>query len=374
MEDIAEQNLKVVLDKALAEGTISEEQYRKMLAETVPERRDLGRDRMQTILITAGVTLIAFVAGFSILIAWHDMSYNAKVALLWVLTASMFIGAVLAKKIEYDKLHFGLLTGASNLFALGYGYWFYYELHVHEANGGYTGWEDIVPADRILALGIPLIVVPVMILCYLIYRNSRLGSQGALLSLLIGCEVFFARAMDDSSSSDPGFWAIGLIGLAILISAIVINIQWRLGRWASWKKNYIERLRTFNSLISSGFVLGSIYILIAPTLLNNDYNELTNGAIWMTFPALLAIFYGVETRKEGLVLSACGVIIISTWIAGLSLGGGGVCILPLAIMTALMLIGIAFILRRISKEEDMIKTPSPEIQPAEIPKENGKDG
>jgi len=352
VEDIAEQDVKGVLDRALADGTITQEQYQKMVSEPVPENREKGRDRMQTILITAAVTIMVAVVGFTIVMAWSDMKYYSKVALLGILATGMFIGAVFAKRIEYDKLHFGLLSGASNLFVLAYGYWFYYEVRIHQSNYPYTGWEDIVPAGRSLAIGIPLLVVPIIIMCYLIYRNSRLGSQGALLSLLIGCEFFLARAMDDSSYSDGGFLAIGLIGLAILISAIAINIGWRLGRWTASKKFYIARLRTFNSLISSGFVLGCFYILLAPAVFGEVFHGLINGAMWMIFPAFVAILYGVETRKEGLVMSACGIIIFAIWIAGLSLSESGMCVLPLAIMTALMLIGISFLLRRIPRHGD----------------------
>lgn len=366
---MADKDVKVVLDKALEDGTITQEQYRKMISESVPESRERGRDRMQTVLIAAGVTIMVAVGGFAVLMSWKDMEYNVKVGLLSLLATCMFMGAALARNMKYDKLHFGLLAGASNLIVLAYGYWFYYEARIHESYSGDT-WESIVPANRALALGIPLIIVPAIILCYLIYKNSRLGSQGALLSLIWGCWAFFFRAAYDRSDSfENGFLIIGITGLAILMCSVAVNIQWMRGRLAAWKEFYMERIRTFNSLISSGFVLGSFYILFAPVMFGDYGDGIINGAIYMIFPAFAAILYGIDREKEGLVMSACGIIILATWIAGLGFGGGSLCILPLAIMTALMLIGIAFLLRRLPKTGP--ESPDETVQ---TPSEGDKDG
>jgi len=74
------------------------------------------------------------------------------------------------------------------------------------------------------------------------------------------------------------------------------------------------------------------------------------GALYMMIVAFLVLIYGVKTRKEGLIVSTCGIIIVAMWFIPFSFFDSEAfyMIIVLGILTALILIGIAWFLRRFS--------------------------
>lgn len=333
MKLITEEEMKEVLDGALSDGVITEEQYRELLSRS--EQEEEKRGKIESFLIASGVIVLIIAVIIVLMMTFNDMSYRAILTTLSLIAVSVLVGGIYTKKTDFTNLHYGLIAGASNLIVLPYGYWLVHDL-------------------KHPLLGIPLILVPFIALYYLIDNNSRLGSQGGLLSLLIGSFFIFIRVIswdDGYVSFKTAYFIIGIIALMFFIFSIVINILWTQGYLKNWKQIYEDRTKTFHSLLSSGYILASIYIWYGYAVFEIVHeNPIGNGAFFIFFITFIVLGYAVWTKKEGLILSSCGMIIFTMWISALTSvnSGGFFFIIILGILTALILLGMAWFFRRYS--------------------------
>ncbi|MFW6304282.1 MAG: DUF2157 domain-containing protein [Candidatus Saliniplasma sp.] len=326
---MAEDDTKQVLDSALSDEVIDEEQYVEILKRFEQKEEKEGRGRIQSVLIYTGIIVLIIAVIITILITFSEISYEERLATLSLITVMVFASGMYAKKKDLTDFYYGLLSGTSNLIVLTYGYWFVYD-------------------PKAVVLAFPLVVVPIASLSYFINENSRLSSQGALLSLIIGSFFLYIRLMIWGFSFKTGYWGLGIIGLSFLIFSIMVNILWIKDFLKEWEGFYEKRIETFHSLISSGYVLGSIYIWFYPVILYSPYdNTFSIGALYVMVLAFFVLVYSIKTKKDGLIYSSCGMIIVSIWFAFLPDGGFFV-ILVLGILTAFILIGMAWFLRKFS--------------------------
>ncbi len=327
---IAEKGTKDVLDGVLSDGVITEEQYTEILKRFTREEEKEGEGRIQSVLIYTGIIILIIAVITTLLIFFDEIDYEERLATLCLITIMVTASGFYVKKKDLTDFYHGLLAGTSNLIVLTYGYWFIY---------------DAKP----VALGFLLVAVPIVSLSYFVSENSRLSSQGALLSLIIGSTILYIRLMTWGVSFETGYRWLGIIGFSFLISSIVINVLWAKNLLKKWERFYDEKIKTFHSLISSGYVLGSIYIWFYPTILYNQNadNTFSIGAFYVMILAFFILIYSIKTRKDGLIYSSCGMIIISIWFAFVPEGGFFV-ILILGLLTAFILIGMAWFLRKFS--------------------------
>jgi hypothetical protein len=363
--DEVQERLKTVLDDALKDGTITTEQYQRLLAKSAVEGERAEEHGFQRVLISSGIVVLVTMVVLTFLFEAQDVDYYLILSILGILDLAILIGGAFALKMGYEMLHCGLVSGFSILFALSYGFWFYYTRELSQwSNEFYT-----VSADRNILLAIPLILIPFVALCYLIYRNSRLGAQGCLFSLLIVGWIIAQRATSWSSEliePDSAYIYVGIIGVSAIAALLSINVLWWRGRLSGLKDRYNRRSRTFNSLLSSGYVLFSFYVMFFFEVVDDRPGEilLTVGGICSLLLAFSVIAYVFLTKKkrQGLMLSACAMIVFSTWIIGLSRieEGGVLCLLSLGIITFFILTFMAYFLKwRQIKKSSPPSSPTP---------------
>ena len=332
---ISREGMKEVLDEALSDGIITEEQYEKLLSRSEVKKEEKGRGKIQSFLIYTGIIVLIIAVIISLGVAFDEITHRTRLGILSLMTVGVFLGSIYARIKDFTALHFGLLSGLANLFVVTYGYWLIHDqLH--------------------FVLGFPLLIVPMIFFIVFIYKDSRWSSQGALFSLVIGTYLLF-NLLISWERVDISFGAfyrvIGSIGLALFVISLVINLLWSHDRLKSWKKFYDARTETFHSLLSTGYIFGSIYIFFSPVILSSEASRpFGTGALYMMIVAFLVLIYGVKTRKEGLIVSACGIIIVAMWFIPFSFFDSEAfyMIIVLGILTALILIGIAWFLRRFS--------------------------
>ena len=337
------QDSKCLLNNALSDGIIDQGQYEELMRRSeVKTELNEGRDIQRT-LIVSGIIIIVFVLGFFLLLLFSDFTYVAKIAVLFLLTMTLFIGSWMAREYQYRNLHHGLLSGASNLFVFGYGYWFFNEIR----ESSWSSNEYIGQADRNPLLAIPLMVIPFMIIYYQIHKNSRGGAQLGLLSLIIGSAILFVRLGDIFEYTEDIYYIVGLIGASILGFIIFVNLLWMQGRLSELHTYYKNRYQSIDSLLATGYILGSLYLIfIFGVAFDEARSSLAIGAFIVLLLAFFMIFYGIKASKKGLFLTACGIVILSSWIGGLAIiGGWGFLIMP--ILSGFMLIGIAMFMKTV---------------------------
>lgn len=346
---MAEENedAKCLLNNALSDGIIDQSQYDELLLRSTAKTEVKEKKDIQRTLIISGIAIIVFVIGFGLLLVFRDFTYIAKIAIMIILTLTLFIGSWITKETRHYNLHHGLLSGASNMFVFGYGYWFYNE--VREV--GWSSREFIGPADRDPLLAIPLLVIPILILYYQINKNSRGGSQLGILSLIFGSMILIARLDEYFMNEEIFYYLLGAIGLIILACIIYLNIMWRLGKHLNSLEYYKKRYRTIDSLLSTGYFLGSIYLIFFFGMLSSESsdgssNAIAVGAFITLVLGFIMIIYGIKSSKKGIFLTACGIVILSTWIFGLTIMGG-IAFLIMSVLSGFMLIGIAMFMKTV---------------------------
>ncbi|MCK5038815.1 MAG: DUF2157 domain-containing protein [Thermoplasmata archaeon] len=333
-------NVDCLLKDALSDGVINESQYNELLSRSKVKAKINEKKDIQRSLIGSGIAIIVFVVGVLFLWMFREFGYVAKVSIMILLTITLFIGSLMAMNREKWKLHFGLLAGASHLFVFGYGYWFLNEA----SNSGYRNYTASV--DRNPFLAIPLIIIPTLVMLYLIHKNSRGGSHLGLFSLVFGNMILFTRLIDDIISGETLYYLYGVVGAIIFIFIVYVNLQWLQGKLPERHSYYKQRYRTIDSLSSSGYVFGSIYLFFYFGVafdLNND-SWVYVGTIIILMLAFAMIFYGIKFLKKGLFASACGVVLASTWILGLATMHE-VGFLVMGVLTGFMLIGISLLIK-----------------------------